>query len=65
VQREEDIVDQMGLQWFAILMLSLSGLILSVFRRNKVHYLQKIQKILGTKQDQIEEEIKHMEDVHA
>jgi hypothetical protein len=65
IQKEKDIIDQMGLQWFAILMLSIAGLILSVFRRNKVHYLQKIQKVLGTKQDQIEKEIKHMEDVHA
>ena len=62
---EKDLVDQMGLQWFAILMLSIAGLILSGFRRNKVRYLQKIQKILGAKQSKIENEIKHMEDMHA
>jgi len=62
---KKDIIDQMGLQWFAILMLSLTGLVLSVFRRNKVHYVQKIQKLLGVQQEQIEKEIKQMEDVHA
>ena len=63
--KNKDMIDQMGLQWFAILMLSVTGLVLSVFRRKKVLYLQKIQKILGRKQHKIEDEIKHMESVHA
>jgi len=64
-RKERDIIDAMGLQWFAILMLSLMGLILSVYRRNRVRYLQKIQKILGKKQNKMETKIREMERTHA
>jgi len=51
------LVEEIGLQWLALLLLAVIGLTLSVHNRRKLVSLEKTQKELSIKQDQIEDEI--------
>ena len=54
------LLEEVGLQWLALLLLAMTGLTLSIRNRRKLVSLEKTQKDLSIKQDQIEEEIKHL-----
>lgn len=54
------LVEEVGMQWLALLLLAITGLTLSIRNRKKLASLEKTQKDLSIKQDQIEDEIKHL-----
>ncbi len=54
------LVEDVGLQWLALLLLATIGLTLSVHNRKKLVSLENTQKELSIKQDQIEDEIKKL-----
>ncbi len=54
------LVEEVGLQWLALLLLAIIGLTLSIHNRKKLVSLETIQKELSIKQDQIEGEIKKL-----
>ena len=54
------LVEDVGLQWLALLLLATIGLTLSIRNRRKLTNLEKTQKELSIKQDQIEDEIKKL-----
>jgi len=54
------LVEEVGLQWLALLLLAIIGLTLSIHNRKKLGSLEKIQKEFSIKQDQIEDEIKKL-----
>ena len=59
-KREKSFIDEIGLQWLALLSLSLLGLILSILSRRKIMKLGKRQKDLKVEQKKIEKEIKKL-----
>ncbi len=60
MQQAEVLVKEIGLQWIALLLLSIIGLTLSLKSRRKMASLESIQKDLSRKQEQIENEIKNL-----
>lgn len=56
----EFLVKEVGLQWLALLLLAVTGLILSIHNRRKLSTLEKTQQNLSIKQKKIEEEIKQL-----
>ena len=57
---ETSLIDEIGLQWLALLLLSLVGLLLSIASRKKIIHLGKNQKDLKEKQTYIEREIQKL-----
>ena len=53
-------IEEIGLQWIALLFLSITGLTLSLNSRRKMASFENIQKDLSLKQEQIENEIKNL-----
>ncbi|PHS42225.1 MAG: hypothetical protein COB07_00350 [Sulfurovum sp.] len=56
----EFLLEEVGLQWLALLLLAVIGLTLSIYNRRKLVILEKTQKELSIKQDQIEDDIKKL-----
>jgi len=54
------LVEEVGLQWLALLLLAVIGLSLSIQNRRKLSTLEKTQQDLSLKQDQIEDELKKL-----
>ena len=54
------LIEEIGLEWIALLLLSLIGLTLSLNSRSKMASLENIQKDLSRKQEEIENEIKNL-----
>ena len=54
------LIEEVGLQWLALLLLAVIGLTLSIRNRKKLASLEKTQKELSIKHDQIEDEIKKL-----
>lgn len=54
------LVEDVGLQWLALLLLAIIGLTLSIHNRRKLANLEKTQTELSIKQDQIEADIKKL-----
>ena len=59
-KKEVSFMDEIGLQWIALLLLSLLGLLLSIASRKKIIHLGKNQKDLKEKQTYIEREIQKL-----
>ncbi len=53
-------IEEIGLEWIALLFLSIIGLTLSLNSRSKMASLENIQKNLTRKQEEIEKEIKNL-----
>lgn len=51
-------LEEVGLQWLALLLLAVIGLTLSIHNRKKLARLEKTQQDLSLKQERIEDEIK-------
>jgi len=58
-------IDEIGLQWLALLFLSFVGLLLSITSRRKIIHLGNKQQDLKKKQTHIETEIKKLGSKHA
>jgi len=58
-------IDEIGLQWLALLLLSFVGLLLSIASRRKIIHLGNKQQDLKKKQTYIETEIKKLGSKHA
>jgi len=58
-------IDEIGLQWLALLLLSFVGLLLSIASRKKIIHLGNKQQDLKKKQTDIETEIKKLGSKHA
>jgi len=56
----ENIIHKIGLQWVALLLLSIIGLAFSINSRRKMASLERMQQDLSQKQEEIEKEIKHL-----
>lgn len=56
----KNVMNKIGLQWIALLLLSMVGLVLSVNSRRKMAGLESMQRDLSQKQKEIENEIKHL-----
>lgn len=56
----EFLVEEVGLQWLALLLLAVIGLTLSIHNRRKLATLEKTQQDLSIKQERIEDEIKQL-----
>ena len=54
------LVEEVGLQWLALLLLAVIGLTLSIHNRRKLATLEKTQEDLSIKQKRIEDEIKQL-----
>lgn len=54
------LIEEIGLEWSALLLLSIIGLTLSLNSRSKMANLENIQKDLSRKQAEIENEIKNL-----
>lgn len=54
------LIEEIGLEWTALLLLSIIGLTLSLNSRSKMASLENIQKDLSRKQEEIENEIKNL-----
>ncbi len=50
-----------GMEWIAIWLLSVVGLILSIYRRRTIAHLQDAQKEMSSKEEKIEKEIESLE----
>ncbi len=59
-KKEVSYINEIGLQWLVLLLLSVVGLILSVRNRRKIKKLSKRQKNLTVEQNKIEKEIKKL-----
>ena len=59
-KKENSFIDEIGLQWIALLLLSAIGLILSLLSRKKIAKLDETQKDLKVEQKKIETEIKNL-----
>lgn len=64
-KQTENLINEIGLQWIALLLLSMIGLVLSVNSRRKMASLESMQKDLSQKQEEIENEIKHLGTTHV
>ena len=64
-QNKDSWVNEIGLQWFAIWILSVVGLFLSIRSRRKMAHLNKNQKEMNVNQTKIEKEIKALGDKDA
>jgi len=62
---EETWLNEIGLQWLAIWILAVIGLILSIRSRRKMAHLNKRQKAMNVDQTKIEKEIKALGDKDA
>jgi len=51
-----------GIEWIAIFLLSVVGLLLSLYDRYKIKYIRKQQDQMDRRQEKIEEEIKGLEE---
>lgn len=60
IHQAEGFIVEIGLQWIALLLLSIIGLMLSLNSRRKMANLESIQKDLSRKQEEIENEIKNL-----
>lgn len=58
--RAKVLIEEVGLEWIALLLLSIIGLILSLKSRSKMVNLENIQKELSRKQEKIENEIENL-----
>ena len=56
----KSLIEDVGLEWTALLLLSIIGLTLSLKSRSKMANLENIQKDLSRKQAEIENEIKNL-----
>ncbi len=54
------LIEEIGVEWIALLFLSIIGLTLSLNSRRKMASLENIQKELSRKQEEIEKEIKNL-----
>lgn len=59
-KKEISLIDEIGLQWLALLLLSFIGLILSIASRRKLIHIGKKQKDIKVEQKKIETEIKQL-----
>lgn len=59
-ERSKTLIETVGLQWLALLILSLLGLVLSVLKRRKLLSLGERQKKLDMDQQKIEKEIHNL-----
>ena len=59
-KKEISLIDEIGLQWLALLLLSIIGLTLSIASRRKLIHIGKKQKDLKVEQNKIETEIKKL-----
>jgi hypothetical protein len=62
---EENWVNEIGLQWLAIWLLAVVGLVLSIRSRRKMAHLNKTQTEIKANQTKIEKEIKALGDEDA
>lgn len=60
MHQAESWIEEIGLQWIALLILSVIGLTLSLNSRRKMERLEMIQQDLSRKQEEIENEIKNL-----
>jgi len=60
IHQAEGLIEEIGLQWIALLLLSIIGLTLSLNSRRKMASLESTQQDLSRKQEQIEKEIKNL-----
>jgi len=60
VKKENSLIDEIGLQWVALLLLSIIGLVLSLLSRRKIAKLGETQKDLKVEQKKIETEIEKL-----
>ncbi len=61
VRKKPEKVLGIGIEWIAILLLSILGLLVSFYNRYKIKLLKMQQKTMDIKQDEIEQEIKRLE----
>ena len=59
-KKENSLIDEIGLQWVALLLLSIIGLVLSLLSRRKIAKLNETQKDLKVEQKKIEREIRNL-----
>lgn len=59
------IIDEIGLQWIVLLVLSLLGLLLSIMRRKKMHSFLETQIDLDKDQMKMEDDIKKLGKQHV
>jgi len=59
-KKENSLIDEIGLQWVALLLLSIIGLVLSLLSRRKIAKLNETQKDLEVEQKKIEREIRNL-----
>ncbi len=60
MHQAKTLIEEVGLEWTALLFLSIIGLTLSLKSRSKMASLENIQKELIRKQEEIENEIKNL-----
>lgn len=60
VKKENSLIDEIGLQWVALLLLSIIGLLLSLLSRRKIAKLGETQEDLKVEQKKIETEIEKL-----
>lgn len=60
MHQAKSLIEEVGLEWTALLFLSIIGLTLSLNSRRKMSSLENIQKDLIRKQEEIENEIKNL-----
>jgi hypothetical protein len=59
-KKEQSFIDEIGLQWLALLLLSVVGLLLSIASRRNIIHIGNKQQDLKNKQTHIETEIKKL-----
>jgi hypothetical protein len=59
-EKENSLIDEIGLQWVALLLLSIIGLVLSLLSRRKIAKLDETQRDLKVEQKKIEIEIRNL-----
>jgi hypothetical protein len=59
-KKENSLIDEIGLQWVALLLLSIIGLVLSLLSRRKIAKLDETQRDLKVEQKKIEIEIRNL-----
>jgi hypothetical protein len=59
-EKENSLIDEIGLQWVALLLLSIIGLVLSLLSRRKIAKLDETQRDLKVEQQKIEIEIRNL-----
>ena len=60
IVEEKSLIEEIGLQWIAIFLLALIGLVSSIYSRRKLLRLENRQKNLTSNQDKIESEIQNL-----